>query len=164
MDTRRKFWLVILGVIAGLLIIACSCSSLIPAATPTSAPLATMPPATVPPATSAPVPANNQEPMPGLAGRWNDPDTITDTTPTPTVTTIAWENGQYVVTSVINPSRGGNEVTNSSWSNGVLTWTYCVPNGYCITSVTVSLNGDKLDTTYTDDQGNSGTTTFERAP
>ena len=148
MDTRRKFWLVLIGAIAGLFIIACSCSSLIPASTPTPAPL----------------PANIQEPMPGLAGRWNDPDTITDTTPSPTVTTIAWENGQYVVVSVSNPSRGGNEVTKSSWTNGVLTWTYCVPNGNCLTSATVSLNGNSLDTTWSDDKGNSGTTTFERAP
>jgi hypothetical protein len=147
MNTRRKFWLVLLGVILGMAIIACSCSSLIPTSKPTSAPL----PATNPSAT-------NQEAMPGLAGRWNDPDTKG------TVTTIAWENGQYVVKSVINPSRGGNEVTKSSWSNGVLTWTYCVPNGNCITSRTVSVSGDSLNTTFTDDQGNSGTTTFTRVP
>jgi hypothetical protein len=150
MDMRRKFWFVLLGSILGMAIIACSCSSLIPilSSTPTS----------VPQATSAPLPANNEGPMPGLTGHWNDPDT------TGTVTTIAWENGQYVVKSVINPSRGGNEVTKSSWSNGVLTWTYCIPNGNCITSVTVSLDGDTLHTTWTDDRGYSGTTAFARVP
>jgi hypothetical protein len=96
--------------------------------------------------------------MPGLAGRWNDPDT------SGTVTTIIWDKSQYMVQSVINPSRGGNEVTKSSWSNDVLTWTYCVPNGNCITTATVSVNGNSLDTTWTDDQSNSGQTTFERAP
>ncbi len=169
MDIRRKFWLVLIGVILGMVIIACSCGSLTATPTstpepPTNPPAATNPPeATNPPVATNP-PASSQEAMPGLAGSWNDPDTITATTTTPTVTTIAWENGQYVVKSVINPSRGGNEVTKSSWSDGVLTWTYCVPDGNCITSQTVSVNGDSLDTTWTDDQGNSGETTFERAP
>jgi hypothetical protein len=152
MDTRRKFWLVLIGSIVGMILIACSCSSLIP--TPTSAPQPVQPVQPVQPSQ----PANNQEPIPGLAGRWNDPDT------SGTVTTIVWENGQYVVQSVINPSRGGNEVTKSSWSNGVLTWTYCVPNGNCITSVTVSVDGNTLNTTWTDDRGYSGTTAFARVP
>jgi hypothetical protein len=143
MDARRKFWLVLVGAVAGLVIIACSCSSLLPKTTPSPQPGQ---------------PSNSQEAIPGLAGRWNDPDT------TGTVTTIVWQNGQYVVQSVINPSRGGNEVTESSWANGVLTWTYCVPNGNCITSKTVSVSGDSLDTTWEDDRGYSGTTTFERVP
>ncbi len=78
--------------------------------------------------------------------------------------TIIWADGQYKVQSVINPSRGGNEVTKSSWSNKVLTWTYCVPGGNCITSMTASVNGDNLDTFWTDDQGNSGQDTFTRVP
>jgi hypothetical protein len=91
-----------------------------------------------------------------MAGKWLDPDT------SGTITTIVAQNGGFAVTSVSNPTRGGNELTETSWSNGVLTWTYCIPNGNCITSVTVSLNGDKLDTTWTDDRGYSGTTVFER--
>ena len=133
MNIRKKFWLVLIGTVLGMVVIACSCNSLIPN-------------------------SGNQGTMPGLAGRWNDPDT------TGTVTTIAWQNSQYVVTSVINPNRGKNEVTDSSWSNGTLTWTYCIPDGNCITSVTVSVNGDKLDTTWSDDQGQSGQTTFDRVP
>jgi hypothetical protein len=169
MDIRRKFWFVLIGAIAGMVIIACSCSSLIPTPTPTAAPVVTEPPVATeapvatasPVATEAPVatsPATGQEAMPGLAGRWNDPQTQG------TITTIIWTNGQYMVQSVINPSRGGNEVTKFSWSNNVLTWTYCVPDGNCITSVTVSVNGDSLDTVWTDDQGNSGQTTFNRVP
>ena len=96
--------------------------------------------------------------MQGLAGKWLDPDT------SGTVTTIIAQGGGYAVNSVINPDRGGNELTKTNWSNGVLTWTYCIPNGNCITSVTVSLNGDSLYTTWTDDRGYSGQTTLQRLP
>jgi FtsH-binding integral membrane protein len=91
-----------------------------------------------------------------MAGKWLDPDT------TGTITTIVADGSGYKVTSVINPDRGENELTNSSWSNGVLTWTYCVPNGNCLTSVTTGVTSTKLNTTWTDDQGRSGTTDFER--
>jgi hypothetical protein len=91
-----------------------------------------------------------------MAGAWLDPDT------SGTITTIVADGSGYKVTSVINPNRGGNELTDSSWSNGVLTWTYCVPNGNCITSVTTGVTSSKLNTTWTDDQGQSGTTDFER--
>jgi hypothetical protein len=93
-----------------------------------------------------------------LAGRWNDPDT------TGTITTIVALGDGYAVLSVTNPSRGGNELTATNWSNGVLTWTYCVPSGNCITTVTVSLEGDSLYTTWSDNYGDSGETIFERLP
>ena len=109
------------------------------------------------PAPVATSPAST-ETIPGLAGRWNDPHT------SGTVTTIIWANGQYTVQSVINPSRGGNEVTKSSWSNNGLIWTYCVPDGYCFTTMTASVNGDNLDTFWTDDHGNSGQDTLTRLP
>ena len=267
MNTSRKFWLVLVGAVLGMVLIACSCGSLIP--TPTAAPLptATLPPvptgitepspslagywldaqtndvhiiewqngeyvvtssaslddtltissqswadgtltwtydvqstgvsvtfstssassdslytdwtnsngdsgtetlqrvsspippqrvATQPPSTQSPA---TQPPAQGsMAGRWNDPDT------TGTVTTIIALDGGYAVDSVINPDRGGNELTKTDWSNGVLTWTYCIPGGNCLTSTTVSLEGDSLFTTWTDDRGYSGTTTFERLP
>ena len=139
MDIRKKFWLVSIATVLGLVLIACSCSSIIP--TPTAAPQ-----------------TGGQEPMPGLAGKWLDPDT------SGTYHVIAWQNGEYVVTATTNPSRGGNEVTSSSWANGKLTWVYCVPNGACVTTVTVSVNGDNLDTTWTNDQGLSGSTTMTRMP
>jgi len=140
MDIRKKFWLVLIGAVLGLVVIACSCSSIIP--TPTA----------VPPS------GGGTEPMPGLAGKWLDPDT------TGTYHVIAWQNGQYVVTATMNPNRGGNEVTSSTWANGKLTWVYCVPSGACVTTVTVSLSGDNLDTTWTNDQGLSGSTTLTRMP
>ena len=95
---------------------------------------------------------------PGYAGKWLDPDT------TGTVTTIELQGSAYVVVSVINPNRGGNELTKTNWSNGVLTWTYCIPGGNCLTSVTTGLEGDLLHSTWTDDRGRSGTTTFQRQP
>ncbi|HTX92619.1 MAG TPA: hypothetical protein VMC09_15515 [Anaerolineales bacterium] len=143
MDYRKKFWLVLIGAVLGLAIIACSCGSLSPSSL-------------VPTAASSS--SGGQGPMPGLVGKWLDPDT------TGTITTIEWQNNEYVVTSVSNPDRGGNEVTKSSWSNNVLTWTYCIPGGNCITSVTTGLSGDSLDTTWSDDRGYSGTTTFQRQP
>ena len=136
MNTQKKFWLVLIGAVLALVIIACSCGSLVP--TPTAAPQ--------PPAGAS------------MAGKWLDPDT------TGTVTTIVANGSGFEVVSVINPERGGNELTKSSWSNGVLTWTYCIPNVNCITSVTVSVSDTSLETTWTDDRGYSGTTTFQRQP
>jgi hypothetical protein len=136
MTTTRKFWLVLIAAILGMVVIACSCSSLTPK--PTAAP------------------ASSSEAIPGLAGKWLDPDT------SGTYHVIEWKNNQYVVTETMNPNRGGNEVTSSTWANGVLTWTYCVPNGACVTTKTVSVDGDNLNTTWTNDQGLSGTTILTR--
>ena len=95
-----------------------------------------------------------------MAGKWLDPDT------TGTITTIEAQGSGYAVVSVINPdpTRNENELTQTSWSNGVLTWTYCIPGGNCITSKTVSVSSNNLDTTWTSDNGGSGTTTFQRQP
>jgi hypothetical protein len=139
MNTPKKFWLVLIGATLGLAVIACSCSSIIP--TPTAGPS-----------------TGGQEPTPGLAGKWLDPDT------SGTYHVIAWQNGKYEVTATMNPNRGGNEVTSSTWANGVLTWTYCVTDGACVTTKTVSVSGDNLDTTWTNDQGLSGSTTMTRMP
>jgi hypothetical protein len=136
MNTQKKFWLVLIGAILGMAIIACSCGSLVPTST------------------AQPQPAAGAS----MAGKWLDPDT------TGTITTITSQNGGYAVVSVINPDRGQNELTKTSWSNGVLTWTYCISGGNCITSVTVSVNSTSLETTWSDDRGYSGTTTFQRQP
>ena len=99
--------------------------------------------------------------MPGLAGKWNDPQPNGDKT----ISTIEYKNGEYVVTSVINTSRGANEVTKSSWSNGVLTWEYCPASMHCITQHTVSLSGDTLTVDWAwSDGGNSGTSPLNRQP
>lgn len=94
-----------------------------------------------------------------MAGRWNDPDTPG------TVTTIEEQNGEFVVVSVINPSRGVNELTWSTYENGVLRWEYCPENMYCITSETVAVYDDTLVADwYWTEGGNGGTTYFERLP
>ena len=41
-------------------------------------------------------------------------------------------------------SATSNEVTKSSWSNGVLTWVYYPATQYCLVQATVSLNSDAL--------------------
>jgi hypothetical protein len=102
--------------------------------------------------------SSSNGPMSGLVGKWKDPDT------TGTITTIAWQNNEYVVVSVINPDRGGNEVTESKWANNVLTWTYCPPQMYCITSDSVSVSGDTLNANWTSEHGDTGTTAFSRVP
>jgi hypothetical protein len=93
-----------------------------------------------------------------MAGKWLDPDT------SGTITTIEAQGNGFAVVSVINPNRGGNELTSTSYSNDVLTWTYCVPTQVCVTSETVSVSGNSLNATWTSDDGDSGTTTFERQP
>jgi len=133
MTTTKRFWLVLTGSILFMFVIACSCSSLVPS-------------------------LSGREAVPGLAGKWLDPDT------TGTYHIIAWKNGEYVVTGTYNPDRGANEVTASTWSNGVLTWTYCVPDGACVTTKTISVSGDELNTSWENDQGSSGATTMTRMP
>jgi hypothetical protein len=186
MDIRRKFWPVLMGAVAGMVIITCSCSSLIPSPTATPPPLPTIAPpvpslpaatltpvATSAPATSpaplvvtaAPVAtftATGQEALPGLAGKWVDPDSANGDT----ISTIVWQAGGYVVTSVINSSRGGNELKTFSWANGVLTWEYCPADmQHCIIQNTVSLNGNTLTVNWAwFGGGNSGTSDLQRQP
>jgi hypothetical protein len=91
-----------------------------------------------------------------LVGRWLDPDT------SGTVTTIEWQNDGYVVVSIINPNRGGNELTWSSYINGVFRWEYCPPGMYCITSESIS--PDTLVANWWNTGGFSGTTYYTRIP
>lgn len=161
MNTGRKVWLIAIVTVIGMAIIACSTSTVLPTATRApQVPLA--PVATVAPlATSAPQPVTNQEPMPGLVGKWIDPDSSGGGT----VSTIEYQNGQYVVTSVINTNRGPNELTTTSWANGVLTWEYCPAGMHCITQKTVSISGDTLVVDWAwSDGGNSGTSPLQRQP
>jgi hypothetical protein len=188
MDMHRRFWLGLIGAIAGMGIIT-SCSSLIPMPKATMQPLvtaslavpaplpsatlssATLPPVMLPPSggpptvapltTSSIQPPAGQEALPGLTGKWIDPDSVNGDT----VSTIAWQNGTYVVISVINSSRGVNEVTKSSWLNGVLTWVYCPASYYCITQTTISLNGNALTVNWSrTDVQSSGTSVLQRQP
>ena len=118
-------------------------------------------PVTVTPAATL-QPAIAQEAMPGLAGKWIDPDSRGGGT----VSTIVWQDGTYVVTSVVNSSRGGNELKKSSWSNGVLTWEYCPADMQnCIFSTTISIKVDVLTVNWVwSGGGNSGTSDLQRQP
>ncbi len=94
-----------------------------------------------------------------MAGRWLDPDT------SGTITTIEARGDGFAVVSVMNPERGINELTDSSWDNGVLTWTYCPEGMHCIVSKTVSVTDKILTADWSwADGGNGGTTKFERQP
>jgi hypothetical protein len=158
MHAPRKFWLVLSAAVAALVVIACSCSSIIPTPTqapiPTQAPLPTAAPLpTFPPAPTA-VP---YDPMAGMEGVWVDPDT------TGTTSTIVKVGDGYEVVSVTNVNRGNvNELTYTNWDGYVLTWTYCVDGGACVTTVTISVDGDGLYTSWSNDQNNSGYTTLQR--
>ena len=95
-----------------------------------------------------------------MAGKWLDPDT------SGTITTIEKQGSGYVVVSVMNPDRGINELTDTSWANGVLTWTYCPQDMHCIGSKTVSVTADTLTAEWwwVDDTSTGGTTNFSRQP
>jgi hypothetical protein len=110
--------------------------------------------------TDSPYPqaSSNQEAIPGMAGKWLDTDTQV-------VHTIEWQNGQYVVTSAIDPDEGSYAITNQSWFNNTLTWTYYRPaTDVSVTFETVSVAGDVLNTNWTNSNGDSGTWGLERVP
>jgi len=117
---------------------------------------------TIIPATPTASPTADLEAMSGLAGRWIDPDSSNGDT----VSTIVWQNNTYVVTSIINSKRGGNELKSFSWANGVLTWRYCPSNMQdCIIQHTVALNGNTLTVSWAWSSGNnSGTSNLQRQP
>ncbi len=101
-------------------------------------------------------PSNGNEAVPGLAGKWQDPETND-------VHTVVWTGDSYNVVSTISPSGANYQVTAQDWSNGVLTWTYSVPGGSVVTFVVQSVSGDNLYTTWSN-QSNSGTETLHRVP
>jgi hypothetical protein len=156
MVTPRKFWLILAAVLTGFVILACSCSNLsLPfGKTPTPSEVPSMPTLAYLP-TPEPFPTNGPTSLEGLAGSWLDPDTST-------VTTIQQQGDGYVVVDVSNPNRGGNELVGLNWDGSVLSWTYCVPGGACVTSQTISVSGDSLYVSWSNDQGISGYTTMER--
>ena len=144
MNTFRKFWLVLIGAVLAMVVIACSCGSLTP--TPTVAPPTIMPP-------SPTVPVN---PMPALEGYWLDTDTND-------VHVIEWKNGQYVVTAVNDAQYGSFAVTSQSWNGNALTWTYKVSyNDTSVTITTVSVSGNSLDTNWSNTDTKSGTQPLQR--
>jgi hypothetical protein len=136
MNPNKKVLITVLTFVLAMLVIACSCSSIIPTAKP---------------------PSSSQEAMPGLAGTWQDPQTY-DTF------VIAWVNNSYVVQSVVY--EGTNySITSQSWSGSSLTWTYYIPESTTTLSYqTTSLSGDSLYTNWWNDGGASGTETLARVP
>jgi hypothetical protein len=137
MSPNKKVLLTVLSFVVAMLVIACSCSSLIPAAT---------------------AQPSGQETMPGLAGKWQDPET-TDTA------TIVWQNNKYVVTSVTWEAHS-YDITSQSWDGSKLTWSYYDTDlALTTTYSTTSLSGDNLyvDWSYSDGSG-SGTETLSRVP
>jgi hypothetical protein len=131
---NKKVLITVLTFTLAMVVIACSCSSLIPTATS---------------------PQVSQEAMPGLAGTWQDPQTF-DTF------VIAWLNNQYVVQSVVYEGTT-YKVTSQSWADNSLKWTYYIPDSTVTLSYqTTSLSGDSLITNWWNDQGASGTETLGR--
>jgi hypothetical protein len=176
MDPKKKVLLTFLSFVLAMLVIACSCSSLLPTTVPTqssSQEPTTVPtqssnqePTTVPTQssnqepTTVPTQSSNQEPMPGLAGTWQDLQT-SDTF------VIEWrQNGKYMVITAIwiGPTYYMSyDITSQSWTGSALTWTYYnYKDKVSLTYETTSLSGDSLYTNWSNDQGQSGTATLSR--
>jgi hypothetical protein len=93
--------------------------------------------------------------MPGLAGTWQDPDTSD-------MFVIAWQNGQYVVTSVTWEGTSYS-LTSQAWTGSSLTWSYNDTDlSLTVTHKTTSLSGDNLYANWSYSDGSSGTETLTR--
>jgi hypothetical protein len=136
MNPNKKVLFTFLSFVLAMLVIACSCSSLIPTASPQP---------------------SNQEAMPGLTGTWKDPET-SDTF------VIAWQNGQYVVTSVTWEATSYS-ITSQAWTGSSLTWSYYDTDlSITVTYTTTSLSGDSLNVDWSYSDGSGGTETLSRVP
>ena len=139
MSPNKKVLLTVLIFFAAVLMIACSCSSIIPNI---SNIVATKPP-------------TGKETMPGLAGTWLDPETKDQFV-------IAWQNNTYVVTSVTWEGTSYS-ITSQSWNGSVLSWTYVDTDlNLTVTHTTSSLSGDNLTATWSYSDGTSGPETLTR--
>jgi hypothetical protein len=155
MNTTRKFWIVLLGTVLAMVIIACSCNSLTPSLLPTPTPTV-IPPTVTPilPPTQTPV----SNPLPELAGFWQD---------WTRVFTIEWQGSQYVVTAITASGTAKRTLTSQSWDGTSLTWTYDYTdeNGSSSnTYSTVSVDGDSLTVKYSSSNGVSDTHILRRVP
>jgi hypothetical protein len=137
MNPNKKVLFTVLAFVLAMLVIACSCSSLIP--------------------TTSPSTGGSQETMPGLTGTWQDPET-NDTF------VVAWQNNQYVVTSVAWQDKS-YAITSQAWSGSSLTWSYYDTDlSITVTYSTTSLNGDNLNVDWSYSDGTGGTETLTRVP
>lgn len=149
MSTPRKFWFILIAAILAMALIACSCGSIIPTLTTSTS--AAPPTAPVPPTALAPT---SDHAMPELEGYWQILNVAT---------AIAWQNGQYVVMSVIDSEEGSLKITSQSWNGSALTWTYYRPsNDTSFTYTTSSVSGDKLFIDYSTSTGTSGSVILHR--
>jgi hypothetical protein len=133
MNPRNKVFLVLVAAFTALFLIACSCSTLnIPG-----------------------LGSSNEESVPGLAGTWQDPETLD-------VFVIEWNGAVYSVSSVTYEGTSYN-ITSQSWTGSTLTWTYYIPEyDTSLTYETTSVSGDSLYTNWWNSQDNSGTEILQR--
>lgn len=91
-----------------------------------------------------------------MAGFWEDNAN--------NVTTIHAEGDGFIAytTYYMGASHSQNSLVSTSYENGVLSWRYCPPAKPCISMQTVTFNGDTLDVTWTNDNGESGQMTLTR--
>jgi len=91
-----------------------------------------------------------------MLGYWADDKNL--------ATTVEMQNGIITAVSVydLNQPQGKNLVVDSTFSYGALIWRWCLPDQSCTTYKTVSLSGDSLTVTWTDDKGQTGQMTLKR--
>jgi hypothetical protein len=132
MQPRNKVFLVLLAALAGMVMIACSCTDF-----------------------NFSFGNNGGETMPGLAGTWQDPETfdefvITWQDPVYKVTSVTWEGTTY---SITEQSWIGDTLT---WTY------YIPETDVYLSYETTSLSGDSLYTNWWNDSGGSGTEILDR--
>ena len=133
MQPRNKVFLVLLAALAVMVIIACSCSDI----------------------TNLTGGGGSEQPIAGLAGKWEDQYELT-------VHTIEWNGTKYEVTECTNPNYGVYEIVSQTWDGSTLTWVYRSTQGADVTLSTISVSGDELFLNWSSTNGNSGTDTFLR--
>ncbi len=148
MSHNKKVVFTVITFVMAMLLIACSCSSLsslLPTGQPSGTGSGGQPSGS----------GSGGEAMPGLAGTWQDPES-SDTF------VIAWQNNQYVVTSVTWEGKSYS-ITSQNWNGSSLTWSYYDTDlNLTTTYTTTSLSGDTLNTDWSYSTGASGSTPLTR--
>jgi hypothetical protein len=134
MNPSRRVIVTFLIFVLALLVIACSCSSLLPSLIGGS---------------------STSVPMAGLAGTWQDPVT-SDTF------VVTLRGGNYEVTSVTWEGTS-YDITSQSWTGSSLSWSYYDSDlNLVVTYTTTSISGDNLYVNWSYSDGGSGTETLQR--
>jgi hypothetical protein len=148
MHPNQKVFISFLSFILAMLVIACSCSTIMPQVN--------IPPI-IPPSQTAPPPptVTPPNPMTGLDGTWNNPETND-------VYQIALQGSQYVVVSCTWQATSYS-ITSQTWTGSSLTWSYYDSDlALTVTFQTLSLSGDYLYTNWSYSDGRSGSLTLQR--